>query len=205
MNNFYRIEKELYIDELMAKYKNKLFVLIFSVDSKNFSPDIINNTNLIKKNIKKELLNENNAIFLYINLQKYNITQNNYASQITRDSIPYVSFYYNNNHVARILNAEWPVFIDTYNKIKLELDREKSESPNNTTNSISNNNEAIQDNNDIDDKIELNNIDEYDTLKEQIKQQRKLEEIEKLKQQYLINELTKLKKSKEIQENIESK
>ncbi len=43
-----------------------------------------------------------------------------------------------------------------------------------------------------------------ENLTSHIRQQRKLEEIEKLKQQYLINELTKLKKAKEIQEQMES-
>jgi len=217
MTNFYRIEKEVHIDEIMEKYNNKLFVLIFSVDSKNFNPEIINNTNLIKKNIKKELLNEQN-IFLYINLQRYIITQNKYANQITRDSIPYISFYYNKNQIARILNAEWNVFEETYNKIKSELDaiKEKSEILNNNA-SMSNgpisNEKQEKNSNDLietdnkgeqEKQEEIINKNEQNTLKEQIKQQKKLEEIEKLKQQYLINELTKLKKAKEIEETLES-
>jgi hypothetical protein len=197
--NFYKIEKESFIDDIIEKNPYKLFVLIFSLAS-NYNTHILNNTFLIKKNIKNNFSNDSNTIFLFINLQKYTIKDNKYSQFITKESIPYISFFFNGKHLARILSAEYDVFETTYNKIKNELSEHfelakkqiKSES-------------VIQQeplNNEKEEKHEKH--DNMENLTDQIRQQRKLEEIEKLKQQYLINELTKLKRAKEIQEKLEN-
>jgi len=195
--NFYKIEKESYINELMINNPDKLFVLIFSLDS-NFDKNVLNNTFIIKKNIKKNLSNENNTIFLYVNLQRYIIKENKYSHSIKQNSLPYVSFYYKNNELARITETEYSVLNDTYYKLlenleeHFKLSNKNSEMSNDTKND--NNNEEVNEKHD-------ENMDE---LTDKIRQQRKLEEIEKLKQQYLINELTKLQRAKEIQEKQEN-
>ncbi len=209
--NFYKIEREIHIDELMQKHPYKLFVLIFSVDN-NFDTKILNNTFTIKKNIKKNFSEDTNSIYLFINLQKYIIKENKYSKFITKDSIPYISFYFNFNHLARITNTEYDLFESTYHKIYEQLeDHFKLASNNNNDNNNDDNNDNNNDGNNDDDnsntnisnrESENNNLDE---LTEQVRQQRKIEEIENLKQQYLINELTKLKKAKEIQEKLENK
>jgi len=185
--NFYKVEREIYISELMNNNPDKLFVLIFSLDS-NFQQEVLNDTFTIKKNIKSKLINEHNTIFLYINLQKYIIKDNKYSQSITKDSLPFVTFYYKGNLLAKITQTEYDVLEETYNKLHENLEEHFKISAKNS--------EEL----DKSDKADEN----MDELTDKIKQQRKLEEIEKLKQQYLINELTKLKKAKEIQENQEN-
>ncbi len=196
--NFYKIEKELFIDDIMQKNPYKLFVLIFSLES-NFNINILNNTFLIKKNIKKNFSNDNNTIFLFINLQKYTIKDNKYSQFITKDSIPYISFYFSGKHLARILSGEYDVFETTYNKIKNELSEHFELAKKQIVQPENNKQEEHSEKEDQEPKP-----DNMENLTDQIRQQRKLEEIEKLKQQYLINELTKLKRAKEIQEKLES-
>ena len=185
-SNFYKIEKEIYIDEIFKKNPNKLIVLLFSFEDPN-NINILNDTYTIKKYIKNNLNNDSETIYLYINLQKYIIKENKFSKYITKESLPYISFYFNFNLVARILNSEQDVFINTLSKLKEHL---KSTKDNNTELKTEIKTEI---------KTELKDT-EQQHLTEQIRQQRKLEEIEKLKQQYLINELTKLKKAKEIEE-----
>ncbi len=199
--NFYKIEKETFIDEIMANNPYKLFVLIFSVES-NFNVNTLNATFNIKKNIKKNFSTDNNTIFLFVNLQKYAIKENKYSQYITKESLPYISFYFTGKHLARILSAEYDVFETTYNKLKNEL-TEHFELVNKNVHKE----EEVNDNQNKETNQELNNQEpneNIDNLTEQIQQQRKLEEIEKLKKQYLINELTKLKRAKEIQEKLDS-
>jgi len=111
--NFYKIEKESHIDEVMERNPYKLITLFFSLDD--------NITHIIKKNIKKNLSNDTNSIFLFINLQKYIIKENKYSKFITKDSLPYMSFYFTSQHLARITQAEYSVFFTTYNKLKEQL------------------------------------------------------------------------------------
>ncbi len=204
--NFYKIEKETFIDEIMTNNPHKLFVLIFSVES-NFNVNTLNATFTIKKNIKKNFSNDSNTIFLFINLQKYAIKENKYSQYITKESLPYISFYFTGKHLARILSAEYEVFDNTYKKLKHDLNEHfelanknaqvQEEKENNEHNvKESENNEEQQE--------QTQNNDNIDNLTDQIQQQRKLEEIEKLKKQYLINELTKLKRAKEIQEKLDN-
>ncbi len=196
-SNFYKIEKEIHIDEILEKNPYKLVVLIFSFENPTFNKQILNETFKLKKYIKNKLNNDNDTIYLYINLQKYIIKENKYSQHITKDSLPYVSFYFNFNHIARILNGEEEIFANTLSKLKdhlkdhFKIAKEKENNSNIENVNIENN-----------DNTEMKESDQQN-LTEQIRQQRKLEEIEKLKQQYLINELTKLKKAKEIQEKLE--
>jgi hypothetical protein len=197
-SNFYKIEKEIHIDEILEKNPYKLVVLIFSFEHPTFNKQVLNETYKLKKYIKNKLNNDDNTIYLYINLQKYIIKENKYSQNITKDSLPYVSFYFNSNHIARILNGEEEVFMNTLVKLKDHLkDHFKIAKENNQFEQTNN----IQ-NNENENTTEIKESDQQN-LTEQIRQQRKLEEIEKLKQQYLINELTKLKKAKEIQEKLE--
>ena len=195
-SNFYKIEKEIHIDEIMEKNPYKLIVLIFSFEHPAFNKEVLNHTFKLKKFIKNNLNKDADTIYLYINLQKYILRENKYSQHITKDSLPYISFYFNSNHLARILNCENDVFMETLQKIKEQLKEHfkmAKEKELNTGDNVNNETNA-----DTQEKTE-----DHENLKEQIRQQRKLEEIEKLKQQYLINELTKLKKAKEIQEKLE--
>ena len=212
-SNFYKIEKEIHIDDIFEKNSNKLIVLLFSFEDATGNNDL-NETYKLKKYIKNNLNNDNNTIYLYINLKKYLIKENKFSKYITRDSLPYLSFYYNFNLIARILNSEQEVFINTLVKLKehIKLAKENNQpnnQPNDPSNTIHQNNalndqQTEQTNNPTNQTNPINeqNIEQHN-LTEQIRQQRKIEEIEKLKQQYLINELTKLKKAKEIQEQLE--
>jgi hypothetical protein len=205
----------------MERNPYKLITLFFSLDD--------NITHIIKKNIKKNLSNETNSIFLFINLQKYIIKDNKYSKFITKDSLPYMSFYFTSQHLARITQAEYSVFFTTYNKLKEQLSEHfklavssdvkelapklsRSESTNENVKDMAHKlsgsesmNENVNRSHNLIEQSEPIENEEINNLTEQIKQQRKLEEIEKLKQQYLINELTKLKKAKEIQEKLEEK
>ena len=173
--NFFKIEKESNIDILMEKNPYKLFVLIFSVTS-NYFPSVINDTITIKKNIKNNKNTEPNTIFLFIDLRNYILKNNKYSSSIEKNSVPYISFYFNNKELAFINNAEYSVFEETFDQLKEKLAEHFKIS-----------------------RVE-SETKPTSELKEHIKQQRKLENIEKLKQQYMINELTKLKKAKELEE-----
>jgi hypothetical protein len=198
-SNFYKIEKEIHIDEILEKNPYKLVVLIFSFENPTFNKQVLNETFKLKKYIKNKLNNDTDTIYLYINLQKYTIKENKYSQYITKDSLPYVSFYFNYNHMARILNGEEEIFESTLSKLKEHLkDHFKLAKEKENNSNIENTNEHNNEN----DNTEIKESDQQN-LTEQIRQQRKLEEIEKLKQQYLINELTKLKKAKEIQEKLE--
>ncbi len=197
--NFYKVEKEIHIDEILEKNPNKLIVLLFSLENPNFNKEVINNTFKLKKYIKNNLNNDNDTIYLYVNLQKYIVKENKYSNYITKESLPYLSFYFNFNQLARILNSEETIFVNTLTKLKGLIKENTKE--NNTENNNESENENINTNTN-NDNTEQNDTTQQN-LTEQIRQQRKLEEIEKLKQQYLINELTKLKKAKEIQEKIE--
>ena len=193
-SNFYKVEKEIHIDEIFQKNPYKLIVLIFSFENPAIGKEVINSTFKLKKFIKTNLNNDANTLYLYINLQQYIVKDNKYSQHITKDSLPYISFYFNKNHMARILNGEPEIFFQTVTKLKDHLkDHFK----------IAKESEINKDNNEEDSKAEESKAEEQQNLTEQIRQQRKLEEIEKLKQQYLINELTKLKKAKEIQEKLE--
>ena len=208
-SNFYKIEKEIHIDDIFEKNSNKLIVLLFSFEDGTNNTDL-NETYKLKKYIKNNLNNDINTIYLYINLKKYLIKENKFSKYITKESLPYLSFYYNFNLIARILNGEQEVFINTLAKLKEHIasakDNEQSnDKPNDKPNNEPNNELAIDPSNKLqNDQPDEQNI-EQNNLTEQIRQQRKIEEIEKLKQQYLINELTKLKKAKEIQEQLEEK
>lgn len=193
-SNFYKIEKEIHIDEILENNQNKLMVLVFSFENQNFAKNVLNESFKLKKYIKNNLKNDNDTIYLYIDLKNYIIKENIYSKYITKESLPYVSFYYNHNQLARILNCEQPVFVNTITKIK-EYIHESLKTHNETNTEISN----IQN----DDKTEIKE-NEQQNLTDQIRQQRRLEEIEKLKQQYLINELIRMKKAKEIQEQIDN-
>ena len=203
-SNFYKIEKEIHIDDIFEKNSHKLIVLLFSFEDSSNNNDL-NETFKLKKYIKNNLNTDNNTIYLYINLKKYLIKENKFSKYITKESLPYLSFYYNFNLIARILNCEQEVFINTLAKLKEHIATAKDNNQSNDqSNEVQNNtpsnksqNEDQSNEQNIDQNIEQNN------LTEQIRQQRKIEEIEKLKQQYLINELTKLKKAKEIQEQLE--
>jgi hypothetical protein len=210
--NFFKIEREAYIEEIMKNNPNKMIVLIFSLED-NFDKLVLNNTFTLKKYIKKNLANETEIIFLFINLQQFLIKENKYSHFITKDSLPYVSFYYNFKQLARITTTELDVFKNTLEKLKEFLENE------NKNEDKENNNQDKEDKEDKEAKEAKDNKDqeikdqeikdeekpeELNNLTDQIRQQRKIEEIEKLKQQYLINELTKLKKAKEIQERIEN-
>ena len=199
-SNFYKIEKEIHIDDIFEKNSNKLIVLLFSFEDTTNNNDL-NETFKLKKYIKNNLNNDTNTIYLYINLKKYLIKENKFSKYITKESLPYLSFYYNFNLIARILNGEQEVFINTLAKLKEHIATAKvTEHSNNDPNNELNNDPNIEPN-----KLQNDQPDEQNNLTEQIRQQRKIEEIEKLKQQYLINELTKLKKAKEIQEQLEEK
>ena len=209
-SNFYKIEKEIHIDDIFEKNSNKLIVLLFSFEDTTNNNDL-NETFKLKKYIKNNLNNDTNTIYLYINLKKYLIKENKFSKYITKESLPYLSFYYNFNLIARILNGEQEVFINTLAKLKEHIATAKvTEHSNNDPNNELNNDPNIEPNKlQNDQPDEQNNLTEQNieqnNLTEQIRQQRKIEEIEKLKQQYLINELTKLKKAKEIQEQLEEK
>lgn len=198
-SNFYKIERETYIDEIMEQNPFKLIVLMFSVES-NFDIPSLNNTFEINKHIKHNLNNETDSIFLFVNLGKYAIKTNKYSQYITKNSLPYTSFYFNTNLLARVTSTEKDVFISTYDKIKeqikehIELIKKKKEEKSEDENQ----NEVENKESNSDKSKDMENLTSH------IRQQRKLEEIEKLKQQYLINELTKLKKAKEIQEQMEN-
>jgi hypothetical protein len=205
-SNFYKIEKEIHIDDIFEKNSHKLIVLLFSFEDSSNNNDL-NETFKLKKYIKNNLNTDNNTIYLYINLKKYLIKENKFSKYITKESLPYLSFYYNFNLIARILNCEQEVFINTLAKLKEHIASAKNnnqsndqtnETQSNTPTNKPNSNDISNDN----DQANEQNI-EQNNLTEQIRQQRKIEEIEKLKQQYLINELTKLKKAKEIQEQLE--
>ena len=196
--NFFKIEREAYIDEIMKNNPDKMIVLIFSLEA-NFDKSVLNNTFTLKKYIKKNLSNETNMIFLFINLQQFLIKENKYSNFITKDSLPYVSFYHNFKQLARITTTELDVFKNTLEKLKEYLDENKNNEQE------KNNKEKENDNVDNhNENVDEEKPEELNNLTDQIRQQRKIEEIEKLKQQYLINELTKLKKAKEIQERIEN-
>ena len=224
-SNFYKIEKEIHIDDIFEKNSNKLIVLLFSFEDTTNNNDL-NETFKLKKYIKNNLNNDTNTIYLYINLKKYLIKENKFSKYITKESLPYLSFYYNFNLIARILNGEQEVFINTLAKLKEHIvsakvnehpnnkpnndpNNKPNNEPNNDPNNEPNNEPNIEPNNDLSNKLQNVQPDEQNieqnNLTEQIRQQRKIEEIEKLKQQYLINELTKLKKAKEIQEQLEEK
>jgi len=175
MTNFYKIEKESHIDEIFEKNPYKLIVLIFSV-VKDFDKTALNNTFLLKKNIKHNFNTDDNTIFLFIDLRNYLIKSNKYSNNIKPDTVPYTTFYFNSNQLARILNTECETFDKTYNQLKDKLTEH----------------------------FKLAHRESTDKLKEQIKEQKKIENIEKLKQQYVINELLKLKKTKQIEENNET-
>ncbi len=119
-SNFFKIEREAHIDDIIEKNPYKLIVLIFSVES-NFNIPTLNNTFQLKKHIKYNLNNDEDTIFLFINLQKYAIKTNKYSQYITKDSLPYSSFYFNSNLLARITSTEKEVFISTYEKIKEQI------------------------------------------------------------------------------------
>ena len=91
---------------------------------------------------------------------------------ITKDE----TMNFNNKELAFINNAEYSVFEETFDQLKEKLAEHFKIS-----------------------RVE-SETKPTSELKEHIKQQRKLENIEKLKQQYMINELTKLKKAKELEE-----
>jgi hypothetical protein len=210
--NFFKIEREAYIEEIMKNNPNKMIVLIFSLES-NFDKLVLNNTFTLKKYIKKNLANETEIVFLFINLQQFLIKENKYSHSITKDSLPYVSFYYNFKQLARITTTELDVFKNTLEKLKEFLENENKEKENNDQDQDQDQDQEdkedkeVKDNNenkDQDIKEKEEKPEELNNLTDQIRQQRKIEEIEKLKQQYLINELTKLKKAKEIQERIEN-
>ncbi len=208
-SNFYKIEREAHIDEIMEQNPYKLIVLIFSVES-NFEIPALNNTFEINKHIKHNLNEDFDSIFLFINLAKYAIKTNKYSQYITKNSLPYTSFHFNTNLLARITSTEKDVFISTYDKIKeqikehIELVKKKKEENNLGTNDDKNKNEETNEVNELNKESNSDKSKDMENLTSHIRQQRKLEEIEKLKQQYLINELTKLKKAKEIQEQMES-
>ena len=203
-SNFYKIEKEIHIDDIFEKNSHKLIVLLFSFEDSSNNNDL-NETFKLKKYIKNNLNTDNNTIYLYINLKKYLIKENKFSKYITKESLPYLSFYYNFNLIARILNCEQEVFINTLAKLKEHIATAKDNNQSNDqSNEVQNNTPSNKSQNE--DQANEQNIDqniEQNNLTEQIRQQRKIEEIEKLKQQYLINELTKLKKAKEIQEQLE--
>lgn len=172
MTNFFKIEKESNIDEIMEKNPYKMIITIFSV-VKDFEKTALNNTFILKRNIKHNLNTDEDSIFLFIDLRHYLIKSNKYSNMIKPDTVPYVSFHFNSNQLARILNTEWDTFENTYKQLKEKLSEH----------------------------FKLAHRDSTEKLKEQIKEQKKIENIEKLKQQYVINELLKLKKTKQLEEN----
>lgn len=127
--NFYKIEKEQHVDDLMLNNPDKLFVLLLSVENdQNYPKSCINNTNIIKKNIKNKLLTNNifNDIFLFINLNKYFLKENKYTQNLSKTMLPCVIFYYNNEQLLKLPNVEYSKMELAYNNTK-ELIKIKAE------------------------------------------------------------------------------
>ena len=137
-SNFYKIEKEIHIDDIFEKNSNKLIVLLFSFEDATNNNDL-NETYRLKKYIKNNLNNDNNTIYLYINLKKFLIKENKFSKYITKDSLPYLSFYYNFNLIARILNGEQEVFINTLAKLKEHIASAKDNEDRNDQSNIPSN------------------------------------------------------------------
>lgn len=214
--SFYKINNEILIDEIMDENKFNLICILFSSDNLNkISKEVVNNTRLLKKGIKKTLSEKyNDVIFIYVDLLNFIITKNKYSHNISKNSLPYVGFYFNNNQLASISLANLEVIESGILQLKQKIDKlvfEKKED-NNIINNDEENNEEINEeviNNENND--ETNNLQEEETTKknlliqqQQIREEfikrKKLEEIEKLKQQYFINELTRIKRTKELEE-----
>ena len=119
-SNFFKIEREAHLDEIIEKNPYKLIILIFSIEN-NFEIPVLNNTYNLKKHIKHNLNNDTDTIFLLIDLQKYAIKTNKYSQYITKGSLPYSSFYFNSNLLARVTSTEKEVFLSTYEKIKEQI------------------------------------------------------------------------------------
>lgn len=210
--SFYKINNEILIDEIMDENKFNLICILFSTDDLNkFSKDVINNTRIIKKGIKKTLSEKyNDVIFIYVDLLNFIISENKYSKYIGKNSLPYVGFYFNNNQLASISLANLEVIESGILQLKEKIDKlvfEKKKDNN------------IEDNNNIDNDEENKHIENHEELnleqeetskknlliqKQQIREElikrKKIEEIEKLKQQYFINELTRIKRAKELEE-----
>jgi hypothetical protein len=117
-NNFYKIKREQLIDEVFKENPNKIIVLFFTYYDANYDINIVNNVNKIKKHIKTNLSNEDNSIFLLIELQNFLISHNTYSSNISKNNLPIMRFYYNSENISEINNVNDILFIDMYNKIK---------------------------------------------------------------------------------------
>ncbi len=214
--SFYKINNEILIDEIMDENKFNLICILFSSDNlSKISKEVVNNTRIIKKGIKNTLSEKyNNVIFIYVDLLNFIITKNKYSHHISKNSLPYVGFYFNNNQLASISLANLEVIESGILQLKEKIDKlvfEKKED-----NDMENNN--TEDNN-IDNEEENKNIENHEEInfeqeetnkknlliqkqkiREELIKRKKLEEIEKLKQEYLINELTRIKRAKELEE-----
>lgn len=209
--SFYKINNEILIDEIMDENKFNLICILFSADDLNkFSKEVVNNTRIIKKGIKNTLSEKyNDVIFIYVDLLNFVISKNKYSQYISKNSLPYVGFYFNNNQLASISLANLEVIESGILQLKEKIDKlvfEKKEDNNIEDNNIDNEEE----NKNIENHEELNLEQEEPSkknlliqkqqIREELIKRKKLEEIEKLKQQYFINELTRIKRAKELEE-----
>jgi hypothetical protein len=213
--SFYKINNEILIDEIMDENKFNLICILFSADDLNkFSKDVINNTRIIKKGIKKTLSEKyNDVIFIYVDLNNYVISENKYSKYISKNSLPYVGFYFNSNQLASISLANLEVIESGILQLKEKIDKlvfekkEENNKDNNEDNNEDNNNEEseIENNKDMvninQEEINKKNLlIQQQQIREELIKRKKIEEIEKLRQQYFINELTRIKRAKELEE-----
>lgn len=195
----YLIGREESIDDVIRNNQNSLITLLFSTTNfaKVTKKELVNTTALIKKEFKKNAL-ENNAniaketrdIFVFVDLTNYLVTENKYTRTANINTMPLILFFYKGSQIASIQKADVESFKTTYDKIKEKL---LTTNTNNTTNNTTTNNTTM-----------TGNSEEGTAALslQQVIQQKRREEIERLKQEYALKELIKLKKAKELQEKL---
>lgn len=99
--NIYQITDENDIMELLyGKYKNNITFILF-VNGCN------NHNNNLKKILKRNLVkNYPDLLFLYVNIESYNIDTSDILENVDNQHYPYVSIYWNTHEMGNIKNAD---------------------------------------------------------------------------------------------------
>jgi hypothetical protein len=103
LNNLFKIKHESEIDDCVSKNKDKLIVIVFSIDNEKYFNRELHLT--IKKFVKREMAPNNlNSIFLFVDLNNYIVTQNKYSCHVKPEKLCYTLYIYNTNQLTGIKN-----------------------------------------------------------------------------------------------------
>lgn len=200
MSNYYRVNSEDDLDEIINKNEFRLVMIFFSAKKPPLIP--INVDIYIKKLLKHELSKKyNDNIFIYVDLLDYKLrSTDKYVNRVTKNELPYVEFYYNKRLIGNITNINKDIekLFDTLDKLNnsiLEKVFSNHKVSVEETKNIINSNSNSESNKNI---IKDNNMNE-DYEKELSK---RMEKINELKKKAILEEYEHLCKIKKNEENI---